>query len=69
MCARAEAGAPRMTLWQCRQLDAREDGGAADVARASRSVVAYVTLYAGLRGWDLRAPGTFLRSVTRTAPR
>lgn len=51
-----------MVLSQCRQLDPIDDGGVIDVACNTQcsggdNVIIYNTLYGGIVGWDLRAPG------------
>lgn len=51
-----------MVLSQCRQLDPIDDGGVIDVVcnahcMGGDNIIIYATLYGGIVGWDLRAPG------------
>ncbi|XP_077298369.1 vacuolar protein sorting 15 isoform X2 [Arctopsyche grandis] len=59
---RLDSASSRMVLSQCRQLDPTDDGGVIDVACNTQcsggdNVIIYSTLYGGIVGWDLRAPG------------
>lgn len=59
---RLDSASSRMVLSQCRQLDPTDDGGVIDVACNTQcsggdNIIIYSTLYGGIVGWDLRAPG------------
>ncbi|CAK1543579.1 unnamed protein product [Leptosia nina] len=56
---RLDTGSSRMTLSQCRQLEASEEGGCVACASAGgvhAGVISYATLNATIVGWDLRSP-------------
>ncbi|XP_028172381.1 phosphoinositide 3-kinase regulatory subunit 4 isoform X2 [Ostrinia furnacalis] len=59
---RLDSASSRMTLSQCRQVEAMgfDDGGCEALACAGgvhAGVISYVTLMGAVVGWDLRAPG------------